>query len=137
MPATSPYTTPKSAGGITQATSAAAWLNVLQMSLLLAKRGDYTPTKVAWNRIARIVAASTAFGLLMGFASHNRAFIEAPLQDLYFLGLGAKEIAVLSVSAAGVVAYGALLLGFKGVTPTEIRAALRRRPGDVAVSPDL
>ena len=43
--------------GIAAATSAAAWLNVLQMSLLLAKRGDYTPTKVAWNRIARIVAA--------------------------------------------------------------------------------
>ena len=123
--------------GIAAATSAAAWLNVLQMSLLLAKRGDYTPTKVAWNRIARIIAASTAFGLLMAFASHNRAFIEAPLHDLHFLGLGAKEIAVLSVSALGVLAYGVLLLGFRGVTPTEIRAALRRRPGDVAVSPDL
>ena len=123
--------------GIAAATSAAAWLNVLQMSLLLAKRGDYSPTKAAWNRIARIVAASTAFGLLMGFASHNRDLIEAPLADIYFLGLGAKEIAVLSVSALGVVAYGVLLLGFKGVTRAEIRTALRRRPGDVAVSPDL
>ncbi len=54
-----------------------------------------------------------------------------------FIGLGAKEIAVLSTSAVGVAVYGLLLLVFRGVTPTEIRAALRRRPGDVAVSPDL
>lgn len=123
--------------GIAAATSAAAWLNVLQMALLLAKRGDYTPTKAAWSRIARIAAASIAFGALLGFASHNRAVLEAPLEGFSFLGLGAKEIAVLGVSAVGVAAYGLLLLGFRGVTPTEIRAALRRRPGDVAVSPDL
>ncbi|KRB48613.1 MAG: murein biosynthesis integral membrane protein MurJ [Phenylobacterium sp.] len=123
--------------GIAAATSAAAWLNVLQMVLLLAKRGDYTPTKAAWSRIGRIVVASAAFGALLGFASHERAWLEAPLRHVSFIGLGAKEIAVLSTSAVGVAVYGLLLLVFRGVTPTEIRAALRRRPGDVAVSPDL
>ncbi len=123
--------------GIAAATSAAAWLNVLQMVLLLAKRGDYTPTKAAWSRIARIVAASAAFGALLGLASHERAWLEAPLRHVSFVGLGAKEIAVLSTAAVGVAVYGLLLLAFRGVTPTEIRAALRRRPGDVAVSPDL
>ena len=82
-------------------------------------------------------SASAAFGALLGFASHERAWLEAPLRHVSFAGLGAKEIAVLSTAAVGVAAYGLLLLAFRGVTPTEIRAALRRRPGDVAVSPDL
>ena len=44
---------------------------------------------------------------------------------------------VLAVAAVGVAVYGLLLLAFRGITPSEIKAALRRRPGDVAVSPDL
>ncbi|WP_312166311.1 murein biosynthesis integral membrane protein MurJ [Phenylobacterium sp.] len=123
--------------GIAAATSAAAWINVLQMVLLLAKRGDYSPSKAAWSRIARIVAASAAFGSLLAFASHERAWLEAPLRGFRFVGLGAKEIAVLSVAAVGVGVYGLLLLAFRGITPREIRTALRRRPGDAAVSTDL
>lgn len=123
--------------GIAASTSAAAWINVLQMSLLLAKRRDYSPTKAAWSRIARIIAASLVLGGLLSFASHERAWLEAPLNGFSFLGLGAKEITVLAVSAVGVGVYGLLLLAFRGITPSEIKAALRRRPGDVAVSPDL
>lgn len=123
--------------GIAAATSAAAWINVAQMTLLLAKRGDYSPTKAAWSRIARIAAASTVFGALLAFASFERPRLEAPLQGFNLLGLGAKEIAVLGVAAAGVAAYGLLLLAFRGITPSEIKAALRRRPGDAAVSADL
>lgn len=123
--------------GIAAATSAAAWINVAQMVLLLAKRGDYSPTKAAWGRISRIAAASAAFGALLGFASLERAWIEAPLKGINLLGLGAKEIAVLGVAAVGVAAYGLLLLAFRGITLTEIKAALRRRPGDAAVSADL
>ena len=78
--------------GIAAATSAAAWINVAQMALLLARRGDYSPTKAAWSRIARIVAASAAFGGLLAFASHERAWLEAPLQGFHLIGLGAKEI---------------------------------------------
>lgn len=123
--------------GIAAATSAAAWINVAQMVLLLAKRGDYSPTKAAWSRIARIAAASAAFGALLGFASYERAWIEAPLRGINLIGLGAKEIAVLLVAAIGVAVYGLLLLAFRGITPAEIKAALRRRPGDAAVSADL
>jgi putative peptidoglycan lipid II flippase len=123
--------------GIAAATSAAAWLNVLQMVLLLAKKGDYSPTKAAWSRIVRIIAASAAFGAILGLASHERAFLEAPLASVSFLGLGAKEIAVLGVATVGVAAYGLLLLAFRGITPSEIRAALRRRPGDAALPNDL
>lgn len=123
--------------GIAAATSAAAWLNVLQMAVLLAKRGDYSPTLKAWNRIARILVASAAFGGLLAFASHERAWLEAPLEGVRVLGLGPKEIAVLCVSAVGVGVYGLLLLAFRGITPGEIRAALRRRAGDTPIPTDL
>jgi putative peptidoglycan lipid II flippase len=123
--------------GIAAATSAAAWINVAQMVLLLARRGDYSPTKAAWSRIARIAAASAAFGAVLGLASHERALIEAPLRGFHLAGLGAKEIAVLATAAVGVALYGLLLLAFRGITPAEIRAATRRRPGDAAVSTDL
>lgn len=123
--------------GIAAATSAAAWLNVLQMVLLLAKRGDYTPTRAAWSRIARIAVASAAFGALLGLASHERALIEAPLRHIHLLGLGAKEIAVLSTAAVGVLAYAVLLVAFRGITVAEIKASLRRRPGDAAIPTDI
>ena len=123
--------------GIAAATSAAAWINVAQMALLLARRGDYSPARAAWSRIVRIAAASIAFGAVLGLASHQRALIEAPLRGFHFVGLGAKEIAVLATAAAGVALYGLLLLAFRGITPAEIKAALRRRPGDAAISADL
>ncbi|MES2897025.1 MAG: murein biosynthesis integral membrane protein MurJ [Pseudomonadota bacterium] len=123
--------------GIAAATSAAAWLNVLQMAVLLGRRGDYSPTLKAWNRIARITAASAAFGGLLAFASYQRAWLEAPLEGVRVLGLGPKEIAVLCVSALGVGVYGLLLLAFRGITPGEIRAALRRRAGDAPLPTDL
>lgn len=123
--------------GIAAATSAAAWLNVLQMAVLLGRRGDYSPTLKAWNRIARITAASAAFGALLAFASYQRAWLEAPLEGVRVLGLGPKEIAVLCVSALGVGVYGLLLLAFRGITPGEIRAALRRRAGDAPLPTDL
>lgn len=123
--------------GIAAATSAAAWLNVLQMAVLLGRRGDYSPTLKAWNRIARITAASAAFGALLAFASYQRAWLEAPLEGVRVLGLGPKEIAVLCVSAVGVGVYGLLLLAFRGITPSEIRAALRRRAGDAPLPTDL
>jgi len=123
--------------GIAAATSIAAWINILQMVVMLKRRGDYTPTLKAWNRIARILAASAAFGGLLALASHERQFLEAPLAGVRVLGLGAKEITVLSVSAVGVAAYGLLLVAFRGITPSEIRAALRRRAGDAPIATDL
>lgn len=123
--------------GIAAATSIAAWLNVAQMAVLLARRGDYTPSLRAWSKIGRIAAASAAFGGLLALASHQRAFLEAPLSHISFLGLHAKEVAILSVSAVGVAAYFVLLLAFRGITPSEIKASLRRRPGDAAVPTDL
>jgi putative peptidoglycan lipid II flippase len=72
--------------------------------------------------------------VLLAIATHFRTLIEAPLAGMG----GAKEITVLAVCLVGGLLYPALLFAFGGVTPAEVRAAFKRRKGDVAVSvPDL
>ena len=58
--------------GIAAATSAAWWLNVLMMNLHLARKKVYTPSPAAWSKLARILAASLAAGVLMAAAGHWR-----------------------------------------------------------------
>ena len=71
-------------------------------------------------------------GLILALATHYRPLLEAPLVDVRFIGLRAKELTVLWISLAGAVLYPALLFAFGGVTLAEVRAAFRRRTGDVA-----
>ena len=51
--------------GIAAATAFASWLNVAQMVHALRKRGDWTPSPAAWNKLARIAFASAVLGGLM------------------------------------------------------------------------
>jgi putative peptidoglycan lipid II flippase len=112
--------------GIAAATSAASWLNVIMMTVTLARRGIYAPSAGAWSHLARVLAASVALGLMLAAASHFRGVIEAPLAHLRLGPLHAKEIAVLAVSAAAVVVYPILLLVSGGLSRAELRAALKR-----------
>ncbi len=113
--------------GIAAATSAAAWLNVALMAVTLARRGVYAPSPAAWSRLVRVLAASVSLGLLLAAASHWRPLIEAPLRDVRFGPLHAKELAILGVSAAAAAVYPALLFASGGLTLAELRMALRRR----------
>ena len=121
--------------GLAIATSAAAWISVLQMALALARRGEYRPSAGAWSKMARVAAASLALGLLVFAADHFRPELEATLSVLRLPGPGPKEIGVLLVSAAGVALYPVLLFAFGGVTPGEARAALARRRSDPPPAP--
>jgi putative peptidoglycan lipid II flippase len=113
--------------GLAIATSAASWINVLQMGVTLARRGDYAPGAAAWNKVARVIAASAALGLILAGASHWRAAIEAPILAL---GIGAaKELAILGVCAMAGALYPLLLLASGGVTLSEARTVLRRGAG--------
>jgi putative peptidoglycan lipid II flippase len=112
--------------GIAAATSAATWLNVVMMAVTLARRGIYAPSLSAWSHLARVLAASIALGLLLAAASHFRGIIEAPIAHLRLGPLHAKEIAILGVSAAAVLVYPVLLIVSGGISPAQMRAALRR-----------
>jgi putative peptidoglycan lipid II flippase len=105
--------------GIAAATSVATWITILQMSLSLSKSGSYRPTRRAWGKIIRVLAASVALGLILFAAEVYRLqIIEA---------LGSKEVGIVLVSAIGGVLYPLLLFASGGVTLSEAKALVRRR----------
>jgi putative peptidoglycan lipid II flippase len=120
--------------GIAAATAIAAWLNVGLMFTALHKRGIYRISVRAMTRLTKVLLAAFGMGLLLAAASAGRPFYEPML-------FGSKEIALGLVCALGGMAYAAGLIGFKAVTPAEVRRALRRRPRDKAATveagPDL
>jgi putative peptidoglycan lipid II flippase len=111
--------------GIAAATSIATWITIGQMALALSRSGDYRPSKRAWGKIIRVLAASIAMGLILAAGQHFRPLIEG--------AVGSKEVAIVLVSAIGGGLYPFLLFASGGVTLSEIKALLRRRRG----SPDL
>jgi len=110
--------------GIAAATSAAAWVNVILLAAALWRRGHWRPGTAAISRVGRIAVASLALGLLVAVASHHRAQIEAPIAAV--LDHGAKELALLMVTAVGGLVYVALAFLTRAVTVGEIRALIRR-----------
>ncbi|NEX92288.1 murein biosynthesis integral membrane protein MurJ [Caulobacter sp. 17J65-9] len=119
--------------GIAAATSAASWLNVTMMWMTLRKRGDYTPTKQAVSRWARIALSAGIMGALLFAAQTFRPMVEAPFagMSLDILGhhvLGPKEYAVAAVALAGVALYALLLPLTGAITPADLKRALKRDP---------
>ena len=86
--------------GIAAATSFASWLNVVMMATTLARRGIYHPSAKAWSRLARLLAASVALGLLLVAAAHYRAALQAPFAHVSLGPLHAKEIVMRYSSMA-------------------------------------
>ncbi|WP_293907494.1 murein biosynthesis integral membrane protein MurJ, partial [Phenylobacterium sp.] len=116
--------------GIAFATAAASWITVVQMVLRLRAKGLWSPSARAVGKMIRVTLASLGMGAAVAIGSHFRPVLEAPLAHLHLGPLGAKEITVLLLSAAGIALYPVLLFAFGGVTPAEARAAFRRRKGD-------
>jgi putative peptidoglycan lipid II flippase len=112
------------APGIAAATSAASWLSVAQMVVILARRGHYRPSGKAWNRLARILAASAVLGLVLAFASR---WLGAHPLAIHLGPVHFKELALAALAALALPLYGALLFASGGVTPAELKGVLRRR----------
>ncbi|WP_295707937.1 murein biosynthesis integral membrane protein MurJ [uncultured Brevundimonas sp.] len=115
--------------GIAAAVSAAAWSNALLLASTLWRRGDYRPSPAAVSRLLRIALASAGLAAVVGFASWVRPWIEAPVADLLNavrVSVGAKEVSLLLVTAAGGLAYVALAFATRAVTVGEVKGLLRR-----------
>jgi putative peptidoglycan lipid II flippase len=112
--------------GIAAATSAATWLNVVMMAVTLRRRGIYAPSLTAWSRLARVLAASVALGLLLAAAAHFRGAIQAPMAHIHLGPLHAKEIAIVGVTVLAALVYPVLLVLSGGLTRADLRLALRR-----------
>jgi putative peptidoglycan lipid II flippase len=113
--------------GIAAATSIASWMSVIVMFGLLAKGGHYTVSAKAMARLGRIAMASLGLGLVLFAASHWRAAIEGALAPVHLGLLHPKEFAIALVSAAALPIYAGLLFASGGLTPAELKRALRRR----------
>jgi putative peptidoglycan lipid II flippase len=112
------------APGIAVATSLATWLSVLQMIVILKRRGHYALSPRAVSRLIRILAASVILGVALALASRWLA------HHPHHIGLGPvrwKELALAVLAALSLPLYGVLLFASGGVTPGELKAALRRK----------
>ncbi len=115
--------------GIAAAVSAAAWSNALLLASTLWRRGDYRPSPAAVSRLSRIALASAGLAAVVGLASWARPWIEAPVASLLNavqMSVGAKEVSLLLVTAAGDLAYVALAFATRAVTVREVKGLLRR-----------
>ncbi len=115
--------------GIAAAVSAAAWTNVILLAATLWRRDLYRPSPQALSRLIRIGLSAAGLALIVGLAAASRTRIEAPVADLLGaigLGVGAKEAALLFVTAAGGLAYIALAFATRAITPAEVKGLLRR-----------
>jgi putative peptidoglycan lipid II flippase len=118
--------------GIALSTTIASWITVAQMLVRLNRDDIYRPSAKAWGKIVRVFAACLGMGALLALASYNRPALEGLLAGSHLLKLGAKEITVLASCLVGAGLYVALLFAFGGVTPAEVKVAMRRRKGDKA-----
>ena len=117
----------RGAEGIAAATALASWINVAQIVWTLGRRGLWRPSRAAVSRLARTLGAAAIMGAVLAGLSALR-----PAWEPWLLR---KEFALAAAVAAGAVAYAALVLLLRVVTPAELRAAVRRRPGDRAAAP--
>ena len=125
--------------GIAAATAIAAWLNVGQMAWALGRKGHYQPSAKTWSRVVRITLASLALAGLLVAVQHVRPQMEATLSG-FRIGnhlFGAKEIAILATVLAGGLIYPPLLFAFGGLTLSEVKGALRRRPATKTLDAEL
>ncbi len=125
--------------GIAAATAVAAWLNLIQMALALARRGFYRPSPQAWSRLTRMLLAALVLAALLALAAHFRAQIQAPFASFH-LGrrlIGAKEVAILLTVSVAALLYPPLLMGFGGLKLSEIKAALRRQPKEPTLDQEV
>lgn len=115
--------------GIAAAVSGAAWTNVLLLGGALWRRGLYRPSVPALSRLGRIAAAAAGLAVVVGIAAAFRSLLEAPIAGLLAaMGTshGAKEAALLLVTAAGGLTYVALAFATRAITVAEVRGLIRR-----------
>jgi putative peptidoglycan lipid II flippase len=112
------------APGIAAATSAASWLSVVQMVVLLKRRGHYAPSTRTISRLSRILAASVLLGVALALAS--RWLAHHP-RHIGFGPIHYKELALAGLTALALPLYGVLLFASGVVTPGELKGALRRK----------
>lgn len=106
--------------GMAMATSIAGWVNVGVMAFILHKRGIFVPDALLKIRLLKMLVSS----LLMMVAL---AFIQPLFADFYEAGAVMKVIALSSVIAIGMAAFGLSVLVLKAYDTSMITKLMRRQ----------
>lgn len=105
--------------GLAVATSIAAWINALFLSVTLAARGWYRPGRVLVSRTIRSLAATAIMAVAVWYMLQNFQWLRDNIVDSRALG------AAVVVLAGGLTyAIAAILTG--AIRPRDIQQALRR-----------
>lgn len=113
--------------GIAAATSLASWVNVVLMVTTLARRDHYRPSLAATSKLIRALAASAILGGLLAVAAWLRPSLQGALGWAHVGPIGPKEVLIGLVVILAACLYPVLLFATGGLTPAEMRAALRRK----------
>jgi putative peptidoglycan lipid II flippase len=113
--------------GIAAATSLASWVNVILMVVTLARRDHYQPSIAATSKLIRALAASAILGGLLALSAWLRPTLQAALGWVHLGPIGPKEVLIGLVCILAAALYPFLLFATGGLTPTEMRTALRRK----------
>ena len=127
--------------GLAVGTSAAAWVNALLMMVVLAHRKTWVLGGKSFRRLLLVLIAAAAMAGFCYLCQAQRPAIEGAIGYILPLNhgvpalsifgqkaIGTKEIAIVVVSLTGLFLYIALLFGTGAFRPSELKAALRRRP---------
>jgi putative peptidoglycan lipid II flippase len=113
--------------GIAAATSLASWVNVSLMGVTLARRDHYRPSLAATSKLLRALAASVILGGLLALTAWFRPALQGALGFVHLGAIGPKEVLIALVCILGAGLYPVLLFATGGLTPAEVRTALRRK----------
>jgi putative peptidoglycan lipid II flippase len=112
--------------GLAVATSAAAWVNVLQLAGVLLKERLWRPSPALAAQMTRVLIATVVMAGVLGAMAWQRETIVSTVSDILHMRLGAKEIAVTLVAAAGTAIYAIAAFAVGALRPSDIRRAMRR-----------
>lgn len=106
---------------IAAATAASAWINFALLAFVLWRRNHFRPSQTTLRRVAMIILASAAMGVLLwglqaavpGFFGNERLLV--------------RIVAVLTAIAAACVVYFGLVVATGGLDRNELMRAVRRR----------
>lgn len=105
--------------GLAAATSMAGWINAILLAVTIARRGGLQLDQRLRSRIPRMLIAVGVMAVFVGWA--------AGYADLLTdWALDSRLLALVGVTAAGVLVYGALSILTGALRPSEVMDSLRR-----------
>jgi len=104
--------------GIALATGIAGWLNSGLLALVLIRRGLWRPDQQLWRRVPRLVAAAVGMGLVLWG-------LQTALAPLWQEGEALRLLGLILLVSAGALAYGVLVLVFRGAAVSDLRRLKR------------